>query len=320
MNEFEANSDLIFQVDPSRGIIATDPSNGRQIPVTPEMFADLLRFCEQRLDSSSIGEEALSELARLGFIRSAKQARTHALDPINQLMLRYNSDNLRGNSREPVPAFKEMPEGSQLIKLQRAPVSHSISFANVMERRRSVREYSARPLTFEEISSFFFQSAVVKKVFQDPDIGQTSLRPTPSGGARHPLETYLLSLKIENIPEGLYHYDPREHSLCYLRRDLSFVDPILNWIFRMTATTQTPQAILFITAMFGRTTWKYGKAGYSIILKDLGALSQTFYLVATALNLAPCAIGSTMGHELSKWMEIDSHEEDIVGCFLLGAA
>ena len=50
-----------------------------------------------------------------------------------------------------------------------------------------------------------------------------------------------------------------------------------------------PGAIL--AARFPRIAWKYESIAYALTLKHVGVLYQTMYLTATAMGLAPCAIG-----------------------------
>jgi SagB-type dehydrogenase family enzyme len=45
-------------------------------------------------------------------------------------------------------------------------------------------------------------------------------------------------------------------------------------------------------ARFGQISWKYSSIAYALILKDVGVLIQTFYMMATDMGLGGCAIGS----------------------------
>ena len=45
-----------------------------------------------------------------------------------------------------------------------------------------------------------------------------------------------------------------------------------------------PQIAITITARFGRVAWKYSSLAYSLILKDVGVLLQTLYLMATGVQ------------------------------------
>ena len=79
-----------------------------------------------------------------------------------------------------------------------------------------------------------------------------------------------------------------------------------------------PQILITITARFGRVSWKYSSLAYALILKDVGVLTQTLYLMATDMGLGGCAIGSTNIDLFARMTGVDFHVEGPVGQFALG--
>jgi SagB-type dehydrogenase family enzyme len=79
-----------------------------------------------------------------------------------------------------------------------------------------------------------------------------------------------------------------------------------------------PQILITIAARFGRISWKYSSVAYSLILKDVGVLIQTFYLMATDMGLGGCSIGSTNIELFAKMTGLDFHVEGPVGQFAFG--
>ena len=79
-----------------------------------------------------------------------------------------------------------------------------------------------------------------------------------------------------------------------------------------------PQILITIAARFGRISWKYSSIAYGLILKDVGVLIQTFYLMATDMGLGGCAIGSTNIELFAKMTGIAFHVEGAVGQFAIG--
>ena len=79
-----------------------------------------------------------------------------------------------------------------------------------------------------------------------------------------------------------------------------------------------PQVLITIAARFGRISWKYSSIAYSLILKNVGCLIQTFYLAATEMGLGGCAIGTTNIDLFARMTELEFHVEGPVGQFALG--
>jgi SagB-type dehydrogenase family enzyme len=79
-----------------------------------------------------------------------------------------------------------------------------------------------------------------------------------------------------------------------------------------------PQILIVIAARFGRVSWKYSGLAYALILKDVGVLTQTLYLMATDMGLGGCAIGSINIELFARMTGLDFHVEGPVGQFALG--
>lgn len=60
-------------------------------------------------------------------------------------------------------------------------------------------------LTLEELSYLLWSTQGVKSVGKNKI---RTKRTVPSGGARHPFETYLLVNRVETIGSGVYRYLP----------------------------------------------------------------------------------------------------------------
>ena len=58
---------------------------------------------------------------------------------------------------------------------------------------------------------------------------------------------------------------------------------------------------------------------YNVMLKNVGVLYQTLYLVATAMDLAPCALGGGDSDLFARAVGLDYFAETSVGEFLLGS-
>jgi SagB-type dehydrogenase family enzyme len=143
-------------------------------------------------------------------------------------------------------------------------------------------------------------------------------RPYPSAGSSYELELYLTVANCEGLPRGFYHYDADRHALVPIAaRPQDFEAQLGAAVFAMDAPG-APQVLVTITARFDRISWKYSSIAYSLVLKDVGVLIQTLYLMATDLGLGGCAIGSNNIDRFARMTGIAFHAEGPVGQFALG--
>lgn len=223
-----------------------------------------------------------------------------------------------GPSDPPPPAaFKSRPSG----RVAALPPARSLParLDEVLNTRRSIRAYSSSPLDLEDLSTLLHHSARVMKVIDDPRLGQQVFRPYPTGGARSELELYVVANDVAGLEPGAHWYDPRAHDLVQLRSRDDDQQRLNRSVHDATGgLPRDPQAVVLVTAVFARVMWKYQGIALGLIHRDVGCLYQTLYLVATALGLAPCAVGA--GPELAnaRWLGLDPLVESQVGCFLVG--
>ncbi|MBI5440287.1 MAG: SagB family peptide dehydrogenase, partial [Deltaproteobacteria bacterium] len=188
-------------------------------------------------------------------------------------------------------------------------------FSKVLEERASLRDHSGEAMTVEQLGEFLYRSARIKEQSSRVDV---SFRPSPSAGALHPLEIYPVVDRCTGLSAGLYHYDPKGHLLSRISGPNEMVGTLLQLGGVTAMLSGLPQVLFVITARFQRVQNKYQSVAYSAILKDVGCLYQTMYLVATAMGLAPCALGGGHSDLFSQAAGLDYFAETSVGDFVLG--
>jgi SagB-type dehydrogenase family enzyme len=123
---------------------------------------------------------------------------------------------------------------------------------------------------------------------------------------------------VESIHAGLYRYLPELHGLEPVSEQISDYLPILEAAGR-SADTTIPPVVLVITSRFARQSEIYGQLAYSLVLKEVGCLFQTLYLVGGYLGLATCALGGgTPSGFLARLCNTNELAEPVVGEFMLG--
>jgi SagB-type dehydrogenase family enzyme len=198
--------------------------------------------------------------------------------------------------------------------------------ARLLRQRHSFRSFDvARPITLTELAQFLHAAARVVSTWQDRvDLGATrplfsyAARPYPSGGASYELELYLAVDQCAALARGFYHYDAGGHALVPIDVVMPHLDALFAEAQGSMGAPAKPQIVITIAARFGRVSWKYSSLAYALILKDVGVLLQTLYLMATDMGLGGCAIGSTNIDLFAKMTGIEFHIEGPVGQFALG--
>jgi SagB-type dehydrogenase family enzyme len=191
-------------------------------------------------------------------------------------------------------------------------------FSVVLESRRSIRNHDPEhPLTADQLGEFLYRCARVRWA-GDSGGQETFDRPYPSGGRLHPLELYAVVSAVTGIPPGMYRYEGRVHRLDRVPAPERPVQRIVRQAMASAAADTPPQVLIVIAARFGAAMWKYEGIGYALLLKEVGVLLQTMYLVATAMDLAPCALGTGDTELFAQATGLPYLAESSVGEFALG--
>jgi SagB-type dehydrogenase family enzyme len=123
--------------------------------------------------------------------------------------------------------------------------------------------------------------------------------------------------RCSGIEPGLYHYDPLAHQLEHVADLGRQQKRLLADACSASARDTPPDALITFAARFQRVTWKYQSIAYATILKNTGALYHQMYLVATAMKLAPCALGAGDSDLFAEATGLDYYSETSVGEFML---
>jgi SagB-type dehydrogenase family enzyme len=227
----------------------------------------------------------------------------------------------------PLPAVRPRWPGKKidLRKLGAADTQAISPFTSLLHQRHSARDFDdQQPITLVELARLLDSTARVQSQWKSqPDHGggpmiDYAARPYPSGGASYELELYLAVNQCEGLASGFYHYDAGGHALVPIEVRAHELQAMLTGAEYATGAPAPPQILVTIAARFGRVSWKYSSVAYSLILKDVGVLTQTLYLMATDMGLGGCAIGSTNIDLFAKLTGIEFHVEGPVGQFAIG--
>jgi len=199
-----------------------------------------------------------------------------------------------------LPLFLHI-KGSQAIKLPTPALRSNTSIEEALKERRSIRQYKAEALSLQQIGQLLWAAQGVTNT--------AGFRTAPSAGGIYPLEVYLVSGAVQNLPAGVYHYLPGEHSLELVvsgdkRREV------------MAAAHEQNEANagaieLIITGNYKKSNSKYGNQGERFVHLEAGHAAENVYLQAVSLGLGTVGVGIFDETALKKSLNIPRDEDPI---------
>lgn len=219
---------------------------------------------------------------------------------------KYRREAMRGApefSKMPAP-FKEYPD-KPVVTLPEPDGVKPRSLKQTIQNRRSVRAYASNPVTIGQLSFMLWASGGSR--------GRESgllRRTVPSAGGLYPIETYVVVNAIDGLEAGVYHYSVRNHSLERLA-DGRFGDALAHAALEQSQCRVAPVVFVW-SAVFGRTTWKYGQRGFRYIYLDAGHVAHALAVAATSLGLGTCQMAALFDDEVNSLLGLDGKQESVV--------
>jgi SagB-type dehydrogenase family enzyme len=195
----------------------------------------------------------------------------------------------------PAPPLEAKP---MTIRLPAPKFRSTVSLEESLAARRSIRDYSGKPLTLEELSQLLWAAQGITAAW--------GARTAPSAGALYPLEVYALAGNVQDLAAGVYRYDPKDHELVLVAAgDLRA--QLANAALGQDSV-RTAALDLVFTAVPARTTGKYGERGHRYVLMEVGHAAQNIHLQAAALGLGTVPIGAFDDQKVSTLLNLPKNE------------
>lgn len=199
--------------------------------------------------------------------------------------------------------YETLPfEGYPITNLPQASTLESVGLADALVNRTSTRDLTPISLSLLNLTTLLHYGYGVTRDNHGTNFPRP-FRTVPSGGALYPLEIFFHASNIEELPAGLYHYNPSHHHVRLLRAG-DETDGIAPSVVQPEVVRETSVTI-FLTAIFERSIFKYGDRGYRFTLIEAGHVAQNINLVATALGLGILNIGGFFDREIDELLGID---------------
>ncbi len=176
---------------------------------------------------------------------------------------------------EAPPLAASTPRG-EILTLPAPSSSGTMPLEAALARRRSIRSFTAEPLTTAELSQLVWAAQGIT----DPSRGYRS---APSAGALFPLELYLVKA------DGIFHYLPHGHRLERVAETDQRAE-LASAAYGQDALRRAALDLV-IVGVLERTRVKYGARAEAFVNLEAGHAAQNLLLEATAMGLGAVPIG-----------------------------
>lgn len=187
------------------------------------------------------------------------------------------------------------------MKLPEPKYDSGVSLEQTLLKRRSVRDYADESLSLEQVSQLLWAAQGITD--------QMGHRTAPSAGALYPLEMYVVAGDVRGLSSGVYHYEPDGHQLTKTiegdrRADLAAA--------ALSQSSVRDGAIdIIFTAIYERTTRKYGERGIRYVHMEAGHAAQNVCLQAVALNLGTVTVGAFDDDRVREILKLPPQEQPL---------
>lgn len=204
------------------------------------------------------------------------------------------------------------------IRLPRPRNLNDCCLRRALLQRQTCRTFNGDVVALADVADVLFYTWGKTASLESSKFGVLARRTSPSAGALHPIDAYLLARNVEGLEPRGYYFDFERNSLFPVADELSEetlgqVAPWQREVLRGSA------AVFVMAATFARSQWKYPFArAYRTILLDAGHLGQTFCLVTTALGLGAFVSAAFSEDVVEGYLGLDGESEGAMYLCALG--
>lgn len=189
-----------------------------------------------------------------------------------------------------------MAQGKHIIDLPKPTQAGQYSLGQLLQQRRSLREYSAQPVSLAQVSQLLWAAQGITD--------SRGFRTAPSAGALYPLELYVVAGNVTDLEAGVYHYQIQNHRLAQhvagdKRKALAQAAYMQSWL------SDAPVVFVF-SADYKRTSKKYGTRAKRYVQMEVGHAAQNLFLQAGDLDLGSVVVGAFYDDAVAELLQLPS--------------
>lgn len=180
----------------------------------------------------------------------------------------------------------------------------SLPFFEALQNRHSCRSFQNIPVETEKL----FAICKASYSFQ--------MQPLASAGALFPLSIYFINqIASDQLPMGLYQYDPQKERLLLLKGDF-FLERLQYSLNDVDCVFGAP-CIFFVCGDISRHMKKYANSGYRYVLLEVGHSVQNMTIAVEELGLGGVEYGGFCDEAVKKLFQMPE-EVFPLACYALG--
>jgi SagB-type dehydrogenase family enzyme len=205
---------------------------------------------------------------------------------------------------------KEELDPKEVIYLPEPQLDGSISVEKSLCNRRSRRNFQDTAISLENLSQILWAAYGITFPITEYDFLRGGLRTAPSAGGLYPLDIYVAVGKVNGLTSGVYKYVPKGHKIIRII-DGDIRTELCSAALGQQMVKEAPISLIY-TAVFSRTTGKYGQRGRErYVCMDLGHSAENVYLQVESLGLGTCVAAAFLDDELSLVLQLPKEEEPL---------
>ena len=200
----------------------------------------------------------------------------------------------------------------RVIKLPSPQSKGKVSLEETILRRRSVRRFRREAIDLPQLGQILWSAQGIT--------GSRGFRATPSAGATYPLEIFAVigrrgvilgerEQASEELPAGIYRYEPESHSLS-LHKATDLRPDVARASLDQEFIVQAPVAIV-ICALYDRTSSRYGRRAERYVHMEVGHAGENIHLQAVALGLATVEVGAFSDEGVKEVLGLDERVQPL---------
>ncbi|NQU05245.1 MAG: SagB/ThcOx family dehydrogenase [Calditrichaeota bacterium] len=212
-----------------------------------------------------------------------------------------------------------MSQDKTIIELPAPRIDSDFSVEKAMKSRRSVRDYSDKALSLDELSQLLWACQGISGSVSFQNEGKTveiALRTAPSAGALYPLEVFAVVSRVEGLEAGIYHYKPgsseKDHSLVKVKSGDKGYE--LSKAALGQDCIKNAAVSFVLGAYVERVSVKYGERAEQYSFIEAGHAAQNICLQAQAFEIGTVTVGAFHEDKIAKLLDTDAKAVYMICC------